>query len=126
MVGDLTINLGGYVMVAGSFSVERKILYNSDPEDNGENLDLDLLRINLRSVDLLVGFGGTFIPGESAPPSIDTTEATGFAVSDANLDLAIASVSEATDKRRWTGIAASAENLRVIGLPSDFTLDVSI
>ncbi|MDG1364062.1 MAG: hypothetical protein P8Q54_11370, partial [Akkermansiaceae bacterium] len=125
VVGDLTINLGGYVMVAGSFSVERKILYNSDPEDNGENLDLDLLRINLRSVDLLVGFGGTFIPGESAPPSIDTTEATGFAVSDANLDLAIASVSEATDKRRWTGIAASAENLRVIGLPSDFTLDVS-
>ena len=125
VVGDLTINLGGYVMVAGSFSVEKTILLNSDPEGKDEMVDLDLLRINLTGVDLLVGVGGTFIPGESGPPTIDTTEATGFAVSGANVSLAIASVSGATDKRRWTGIAASADLLSVVGLPSDFTLDVT-
>jgi len=54
---------------------------------------------------------------------LDTTQAVGFGVSGASLDLAI--VSEATPgTRSWTGVAAHVGLMSVYGLPTSFALNV--
>ena len=128
--GDLTLNLGGYVLVAGGFSVEKTSQTGVDLLDDAVLVNLDLLTISLTDVNLFVGTGGVFDTSVEGNYSINTDDATGFSVTNANLYLAIASVTNPTpenppaDTRRWTGIAASADDMTIAGLPSDFDLHV--
>jgi Ca2+-binding RTX toxin-like protein len=131
--GDVTLNLGGYVMVAGGLSVSRTTQTGVDLMDDGVLVDLDLLRIDLTGVDLFVGVGGVFDTDTEGDYGVVATDdvATGFLVANANLYLAIASVTNptpenaTTDTRRWTGIVASASKLTPVGMPTGFVFNIA-
>ena len=127
--GDITINLGGYVLVAGEFAVSKTTPTDVDLTADLQDVDVDLLRIDLTNVDLFVGAGGVFDttnPDDYAVVATDDV-ATGFLVHGADLYLAIASVTDApaADKRRWTGLAANVDGLGPVGLPAGFELQVT-
>ena len=128
--GDITIDLGGYVLVAGEFAVSKTTPTDVDLTAVLLDVDVDLLRIDLTNVDLFVGAGGVFDTSNPDDYAVDVTDATGFFVNNANLSLAIASVTDATpnnpatDKRRWTGLAANVDGLLPVGLPAGFELQV--
>jgi hypothetical protein len=92
----------------------------------GAAVDLDLLRVDLTGVNLFVGVGGKFDTSTPGDFSVDITDATGFSAANANLSVAFARVTDAaaTDTRQWTGIAASADDLSVVGL-EDITMNVN-
>jgi len=75
-----------------------------------------LLTVELSSVYLFVGLNGAFTrDADNIVTGLDTTQAVGFGVSGASLDLAI--VSEATPgTRSWTGVAAHVGLMSVYGL----------
>ena len=83
-------------------------------------VSVDLLTIDLTSVNLFVGVGATL----AADSTIITTSATGFLAEAANLSVGMAKSTAANDTRRWTGIAASAASMTVVGLPNEFTVEV--
>ena len=121
----MTLNLKGYVMAVGHFSVEKTQQEEVDLLGDEVLVDVDLLQIQLQDVSLFVGTGGVF---DSTTNDNVTTDATGFYVDNAALNIAIATVTDTTpadpptDKRKWTGIAASADGLSILGLPDDYTI----
>ncbi|MFN5587806.1 MAG: hypothetical protein ACK5DR_21110, partial [Planctomyces sp.] len=125
--GDMTLNLKGYVMAVGHFSVEKTQQEEVDLLGDEVLVDVDLLQIQLQDVSLFVGTGGVF---DSTTNDIVTTDATGFFVDNAALHIAIATVTDPTpedpptDKRKWTGIAASAGRMEIVGLPEEFVIRV--
>ncbi|MCX8497180.1 MAG: hypothetical protein ORN51_13450, partial [Akkermansiaceae bacterium] len=125
--GDITLNLAGFVMVTGGFAMTKTSLTGVNLGMNGSAVNIDLLTFEMSHVNLFVGAGGLFLPNRT----IDTARATGFSVSDANLQLAIARVSNPststppTDLRRWTGIAASVASMTPVGLQDNLTLAVA-
>ncbi len=78
-------------------------------------------------MNLFVGVGGTF----NTDNTISTNGATGFFVNNAELHLAFVECDPTipatvpADTRKWTAIAASADQLTVVGLPSDFEITIS-
>jgi hypothetical protein len=81
----------------------------------------DLLTIDLTGVNLFVGVGAGFSGDTTA---LVTGNATGFLTTSANLSVAMAKSTATADTRRWTGIAASAASMSVVGLPTEFTVEV--
>ncbi|MFN9287224.1 MAG: hypothetical protein ACK6EB_04080, partial [Planctomyces sp.] len=125
--GGMTLNLKGYVMATGHFTVEKTQQEEVDLLGDEVLVDVDLLQIQLQDVSLFVGTGGVF---DSTTNDIVTTDATGFFVDNAALHIAIATVTDPTpedpptDKRKWTGIAASAGRMEIVGLPEEFVIRV--
>ena len=118
--GDLTVNLGGYVLAAGHVSINQ-----TTDVDAGLDVNVDLLTIDLVDVNLFVGLGAVFDTTTPESYSIDVTDATGFFVDDADLSIAIANPTGAApgDTRRWTGNAATADGMHLVGLP-DITFNI--
>jgi hypothetical protein len=123
--GSITVDLNGFVRATGGFTYEKTTLENVDLYGDGKTLGLDLLQIRMQNVSLFAGTGAEF---DLATGEIDTSKASGFLVDDASLSLAFATVTDptpenpATDHRKWTGIAASAGRVDVVGLPSEFVI----
>ena len=118
--GLMRLNLGGYVMASGSFVVAKSSLPAANLGGNGV-LAVDLLTLDLTSVNLFVGVGGAFAGTGSG---ITTTGATGFVAQSANLSVGLAKSTVTGDTRRWTGIAANAAKLTMVGLEGDFDASV--
>ena len=111
--GLVRLNLGGYVLAAGGFTLSKSSGSNVTLGSNG-SVSFDLLTIDLTGVNLFVGVGASFagetgviVTTTGSGPTLSTV-ATGFLASGANLSVAMAKSTAANDTRRWTGIAASA------------------
>src|SRR5258705_8413751 len=77
--GQITIDLGGYVLLAGGFGVSKSSQSGVSLGANG-TLDVDLLRIDLVDVDLFVGVGGVFDKSDPGHYAVDASAGTGFFV----------------------------------------------
>ena len=121
--GDITIDLDGYVLLAGGFAVTKTTPSVDLVGDSAEE-QVELLRIDLVDVDLFLGVGGVLDTSTPGAYGVDAANGTGFFVDGANLSLAIASLKDdltpPKDTRRWTGIAVSADTLQPVGLPTGF------
>src|SRR5262249_55004965 len=79
------------------------------------------LLFSLTNLTLFVGTGATV---DSS--GLVTTNATGFLVHNANLDLAIIGEDKAAlGHRQWIGLAASIGSMTPLGLPSGFTFRIN-
>ena len=127
--GLVRLNLGGYVLAAGGFTLGKSSGSNVTLGSNG-SVSFDLLTIDLTGVNLFVGVGASFagetgvIVTTTGSDATLSTVATGFLASGANLSVAMAKSTAANDTRRWTGIAASAASMSGVGLPDTFTVEV--
>ncbi|HMJ89761.1 MAG TPA: hypothetical protein VK530_08085, partial [Candidatus Acidoferrum sp.] len=129
--GSLDINISGFVLIAGTFKITK--LSNQHIDDGTIIIDgATVLVIELSNVFLFAGIEGAFVrDGDGVVTGLDTTNAIGFSVNNASLDLAI--IGEApsttpgprTPPRKWVGVAASIESLQIHGLPEGFEISVS-
>jgi len=123
VAGAMEIDIGGFVVAAGNFVLTQRggITIN----DGSGDLTGDLLMIRLSSAHLFVGMGAGAFQYDSTNKvytGIDTTDAIGFLVSGASLDLAMFGET-AGAMRNWTGIAAHVDLMTVVGInPAVFTL----
>ncbi|MFS6827009.1 DUF4347 domain-containing protein [Cyanobium sp. ATX-6F1] len=120
--GELAINLDGFVLARGGFSFVEQTgleLTDSTALTSTALSDVTLQTISLSEVDLFVGTGGAWNKdSDGVIQALDLSNATGFSIENANLE--IATVSEtAGQRRRWMGLAASVSQLDLVGLPSD-------
>ncbi|MFM8420643.1 MAG: YDG domain-containing protein, partial [Verrucomicrobiota bacterium] len=119
--GDAEWNLGGAVIAAGVFGLEKSVRTQVNTGSASE--DIDVLLLSISGLRLFLGTGGSLQPDGS----INTSAALGFLASNARLVLAMAaaSVRSPGDSRRWTAISASADAVGAVGLPDGYSMSAT-
>ena len=114
--GSLELGISTVVKAAGTFLIT-KVTGKSFDDGAIEVFTGNLLSIKISNVHLFVGDGaGDFTYTDGIATGIDTSNATGFKVSGASLDVAIISSTEttgATVGKSWTGISARVQTMTV-------------
>src|SRR6185369_4522402 len=129
VTGQLYINISGFVIALAGFSIEQQ---SGMSLNDGAGINLaagapgaNALVIRITGAYLFVGVSGAAtrdIGGNVT--GLDLTNAIGFFVNNASLDLAIVSEAAGVGARKWVGVAAHIDSLGVTGLPSAFSLKI--
>src|SRR5262249_55489975 len=103
--GSVELGIASFVKAAGEFSISKETGVSID-DGTMAAFTGDVLNIDLSNVQLFAGVGaGDFIYDANGElTDIDTTNATGFKVSGAGLNLSI--IDNNASSQRWTGLAA--------------------
>ncbi|PYO11795.1 MAG: hypothetical protein DMD31_17845, partial [Gemmatimonadetes bacterium] len=122
--GALKIDLQGFVLAAGAFQYQQ---LTGQAINDGAGISatgVTLQTIDLTGLQLFVGVNGAFVTdSDGNVTGLNTSAATGFSVSGASLDIAIASETSGA-LRSWMGLAAHVGLMSVHGLPAGFELQV--
>jgi hypothetical protein len=127
--GNLELSIQDFVKAAGFFDITRKSSSLVDDGVNGVNPAFtgDVLSVNISGAHFFAGMGAgdfTYDGVTGALTGIDTTNAVGFEVRGANLDLSIINEIGGAE-RSWKGIAASIGQMTPVGIdPNTFVLEV--
>ena len=126
VAGYLEINIAGFVLAAGHFSIEQSLVDGFT--DGPLTFDASVLTIELSNIYVFAGINGAFTHDVNgyANGFVEAADTVGIAFSDGDLTLAIVGEILPTGAtgpaRSWMGIAATLGSLDVIGLPSGFEL----
>ncbi|MFK7942056.1 MAG: LEPR-XLL domain-containing protein, partial [Paracoccaceae bacterium] len=113
VAGTLTLDVSGFIIATGSFTLSLTDLPALTLAGQGAAFDADLLQISLSGASLFAGAGAVLDTG-GALPAIDTTEAIGFFVANGSLNLAL--INEDAGPRVYSALSASLDGVGLVGL----------
>src|SRR5262249_14699461 len=127
--GALTLNLNGFILATGTFDLGVGTVPSVSLSGGGTLTDADLLTLSLSDAELFAGTGGIFAADPHAAQRIDTSNAIGFYVGDANLKFASLKPNKtdiaAGDGRSWTVLTAQLGLVSLAGLPDILSFSAS-
>ncbi|MBF0463200.1 MAG: hypothetical protein HQL87_17680, partial [Magnetococcales bacterium] len=132
--GDFALSIADFVTVRGSLAFEKSI--GSIQVANGTSYAVDTLRVGGTGISAFAGVGGPYfvdsngdgrIVVSGANADVPNRNATGFALTNAEFALAIASTPEGATKLSgvtWLGLALEADSVAFVGVDA-ITMAVS-
>ncbi|KPK35956.1 MAG: hypothetical protein AMJ65_16940, partial [Phycisphaerae bacterium SG8_4] len=127
--GSLTLKIDGFVLAAGTFEFTQDLDVTIDDGAGpvGVLTNATLQTLSISNMYLFIGTNGDFTRDvDENVTGLDTSDAVGFSISGASLDLAIVSEDPSlASPRSWIGVAVHVNAMSVHGLPETFELNVT-
>ena len=125
VAGHVTISIGGFVYVSGSFALETGSDIHVTPSGSGSTVDVSLLELGIGNAEVFAGAGATVTPGHT----LDLSNAVGVHLSGITIGLAMMKEIGATGTpRSYLALSASgaAALVGVTGLTLGGTVQVEV